>query len=234
MAALSAPDVLLVAFKALDLDDQEHAFALISDARLTRIAGDEGETARMIRSLRRIAEYVGVELTPDNYRDARKELIAEGEEIVERNALIRYFGSWRRAKEALSLSATQTPLKIEARFRARLLGKVHRYRDEKLEEAMMNCAEALGHAPLVVEFTLWRQRELELAKARGEELFLPSDSPYRRRWGSWENVLRHFGFSEDEIAGRLEHGREVCGRTLTGARYTKEAWAARKAAEAGR
>jgi hypothetical protein len=30
--------------------------------------------------------------------------------------------------------------------------------------------------PLVIEFELWRQRQIELAKARGEDMFLPSDS----------------------------------------------------------
>jgi len=53
MAATSASDVLLAAFKTLAPGEQEEAFARISDARLTRLAGDDGETARMIRSLRR-------------------------------------------------------------------------------------------------------------------------------------------------------------------------------------
>ncbi len=226
MAATSAPDLLLTAFNSLAPDQQEEAFARIGDARLTRLAGDDGETARMIRSLRRVAEYVGVELTPDNYRAARKELISEGEQIVELSALIRFFDTWKKAKEALGLSATETPLKIEARFRARLLGKVHRYGDEKLRETLLRCAGELARPPLVVEFTLWRQRELELAKARGEELFLPSDSPYRRRWGSWENVLLHFGFSREEIESRLEHGREISNQSLLRYQYPTEASAA--------
>jgi hypothetical protein len=40
----------------------------------------------------------------------------------------------------------------------------------------VRCAADLGHVPLVIELELWRQREVEPAKARGEELFLPSDS----------------------------------------------------------
>jgi len=66
----------------------------------------------------------------------------------------------------------------------------------------------------VIEFELWRQREIELAKARGEDLFLPSDSPYRRRWGGWEAALRHFGFEPEEIEGRLGPGRERSNESL--------------------
>ena len=131
-----------------------------------------------------------------------------GEEIAELNTVIRYFSTWRAAKEALELSAVTTPRKIEARFRARLVGKVHRYREDTLRETLQRCAADLGHVPLVIEFEHWRQREIELAKAQGNDLFLPSDSPYRRRWQSWEAALLHFGFTPEAIAERLEPGRE--------------------------
>jgi hypothetical protein len=205
----------LIAFKALTPDEQEEAYAKITDARVTRLAGDQSETARYIRSLRRVADVAGGELTPDIYRHLRRELIAAGEEVAEFNAVCRHFGSWRAAKEALGLAEVETPLKIEARFRARLIGKVHRYREETLRETLERCAADLGHAPLVIEFELWRQRELELAKARGEELFLPSDSPYRRRWGSWEAALLHFGFTPEAVAERLESGRERANDSLS-------------------
>src|SRR3954451_18783231 len=120
-----APDLLLVAFNALSLEEQEAAYRLMTEARIQRIAGDDSETGRCIRSLRRIAEHVGDELTPDNYRDAYRALKEDGEDVLEINALIRHFGSWRLCKEALGLSEVTTPLKIDARFRSRLLGKVH-------------------------------------------------------------------------------------------------------------
>jgi hypothetical protein len=59
--------------------------------------------------------------------------------------------------------------------------------------------------PQVAEFEWWRQREPELAAAQGDDtLHLPSQSPYRKRWGSWEGALLHFGYSAAEIAERLE------------------------------
>lgn len=170
--------------------------------------------ARHLRSLRRVADVVGGDLTPETYSRARRQLIAEGEEIVEINALRRFFGSWRAAKEALGLAEVDTPTKIEARFRSRRVGKVHRYRVDTLRDVLARCARDLGHVPLVIEFELWRQRELELAKARGEELHLPSDSPYRRRWGSWDNALLALGFAEEDVLARLEPGREASNVSL--------------------
>lgn len=124
---------------------------------------------------------------------------------------MRHFGSWRAAKEALELSAATTPRKIEPRFRARLVGKVHRYREDWLRETLEKCVADLGRVPLVIEFEHWRQREIDLAKAQGKELFLPSDSPYRRRWGTWENALLHFGYEPEEVLARLK--RAGSGRT---------------------
>jgi hypothetical protein len=86
-------------------------------------------------------------------------------------------------------------------------------RGDAARDARALCRD-LGHVPVVIEFELWRQREIELAKARGEDLFLPSDSPYRRRWGGWEAALRHFGFEPEEIEGRLEPGRERSNESL--------------------
>ena len=214
MAATSGAELLTVAFTALAAEEQEEAFARINDIRLTRLAGEESETALFIRSLRRVADVAGQELTPDLYKSVRRGLVADGEEVAEFNAVARHFGSWRAAKEALGLAEVTTPLKIEARFRSRLIGKVHRYREETLRETLEHCARDLGHVPLVIEFELWRQREIELAKARGEELFLPSDSPYRRRWGGWDAALLHFGFAPEEIEARLESGRERSNGSL--------------------
>jgi hypothetical protein len=212
--ATSGTEILAISFQALSAEEQEEAFSRISDIRLTRLAGEENETAHHLRSLRRVAEVVEGELTPDRYIRARRTLVAQGEEIIEINSLRRFFGSWSRAKEAVGLSDVATPTKIEARFRSRRLGKVHRFRDEALREALQRCAADLGHVPLVVEYEYWRQREHELAKARGEELHLPSDSPYRRRWGSWDDALLALGFSESAVLARLEPGREVSNASL--------------------
>ncbi len=212
--ATTATDLLLVAFCALAPEEQEEAFAKLADVRLQRLAGEEDQTAFFLRSLQRAEEVAEGALSPDAYRQARRDLRASGEEIAELNAVIRHFGSWRQAKEALELAAVTTPRKIEARFRSRRVGKVHRYREQTLKETLERCAADLGHVPLVIEFERWRQREVELAKAQGKELFLPSDSPYRRRWGSWERALLHFGFTTEAIAERLEPGRQQSNESL--------------------
>ncbi len=216
----AAADVVVAGYAALAPEERHEAFVKINDLRLRELAGEDDEIAYYVRSLLRVADAAGGELTPDSYRRVRRALVAEGEDIAEFNTVCRYFGSWRQAKEALELAEVTTPRKIEARFRGRLVGKVHRYREETLRDTLRRCARDLGHPPLVIEFEHWRQRELELAKARGEELFLPSDSPYRRRWGSWETALAEAGgFSLDAIADRLEPGRVVGNDNLTPFRH---------------
>ena len=212
--ATPATDLLLVAFSALEPDEQEEAFVKIADLRRQRLAGEQDESAYFLRSLQAVQQIAGGGLTPNVYRAARAELCAEGQDVAELNALIRYFGTWRLAKEALELSAVTTPRRIEARFRSRLVGKVHRYRADTLRKTLERCAADLGHVPLIIEFEHWRQREVELAKAQDQTLFLPSDSPYRRRWGSWEAALLHLGFTPDAVAERLEKGRERSQESL--------------------
>lgn len=57
----------------------------------------------------------------------------------------------------------------------------------------------------MAEFEWWRDHELELARAEGNDaLHLPSPNPYRRRWGSWEAALLYFGDTPDRVAERLE------------------------------
>jgi hypothetical protein len=211
----SAIDLVVTAFSALAAEEQDEAYTRIHDLRLTRLAGEDSEMTRHLRSLRRVADVVGGDLTPATYRAARRILVADGEEVIEFNALLRYFGSWRAAKDAIGLAEVETADKIEARFRSRLVGKVHRYREDTLRETLERCAVDLGHVPLIIEFEHWRQRELELAKARGQELFLPSDSPYRRRWGSWDKALLALGFAEEDVYARLEPGRQASNYSLT-------------------
>ena len=186
MADTSAIEAMLVLFGALAPEEQEEAFQQISDARLQRIAGDESEMARMTASLQRVARHVGTELTPDLYRAGYRELRDNGVDVIEISKLIRHFTTWRRAKEALALSETTTPRRIEARFRSRRVGKIWRYSEQTLGDTLRACVEHYGRVPMVAEFDWWRERELQLAAATGNDAFhIPSATPYRRRWKTW-------------------------------------------------
>jgi hypothetical protein len=207
MASTTGPDLLLAAFLTLPAEEQDEALQRLIEARELRDAGTESETAVMLRSLHRVAEHLGEVPSPDAYRAAYKELRAAGEDVQEFNRVNRHFGgSWRRAREALELSEVTTPRRIDARFRYRRVGKVWRYTEATLRDTLAACvAHYGGRTPLVAEFEHWRDRELQLAAALGNDaLHLPSPTPYRRRWGDWEGALRHFGYSDDQIAGRLE------------------------------
>lgn len=198
-------EILAAAFQVLSPAEQDEAYERLTDARLQRDSADGSEMTRMVRSLQIVAAEVGGEPTVTEYRRLCKRLRAEGAPVVDTSRLIRHFGSWRQAKEALAMSETTTARRIESRFKLRRLDKVWRYTEETLGEVLERCVEAIGHVPQVAEFDWWRQRELELAEAQGNDaMHIPSAGPYRRRWGSWEQALLHFGFTSDEVAERLE------------------------------
>jgi hypothetical protein len=139
VSATSAVDLVLVAYQQLTDDEQEKAFRRLAEIRLRKLAGADSEFARYLRSMRRAAERAGrVDLSVDEYRTAYAELKdAERDEVIEINKVIAFFGKWSQAKEALQLSAVTTPLKIEARFRSRAIGKVHQYRDDVLGDVLL-------------------------------------------------------------------------------------------------
>lgn len=214
MSTTSGIDLLLVAYLSLRPRERDLVAERVHEEQLSRLAAEESTAASYIRSLRRVREEVGRAPSVDQYRQTRRTLLDRGEEVHEINLLIRHFGSWRAAKEAFVLSQDETVAKVEARFRARLIGKAHRYREETLRETLADCADDLSHVPLVAEYKAWREREMELGAASGREKFLPSDSPYRRRYGSWEAALMHFGFTPEAVAARLELGRERSNASL--------------------
>ncbi len=201
----SAIELLVIVFQALPLALREEAFGRLAELRLEHQAAQETEAGRFLRSLTRAAELAGRLPTPDDYKDAARRLARRGEEIEPIGRVIRHYGSWRRAKEALDLSITTTAERIEARFRSRRLGKIWRYTDETLIETLRRCGDETGRAPLVGEFERWRARELELAHAEGNDwLHLPHPTVYRKRWGpTWPDVLARV-FTGTQIAARLE------------------------------
>jgi hypothetical protein len=57
---------------------------------------------------------------------------------------------------------------------------------------------------------VWRERQIGLARAQGEEYpHIPSTSPYRVRWKTWEGALLNFGYTPEEVALRLEQRDQV-------------------------
>jgi hypothetical protein len=201
----TAADALVIVFAALEPDEQRETLDRMGEVQARQEAGEMSDTERVLRSLRLVAAHVGHEPSVDEYKQARDELVTAGEDIDGLTRVIRHFGSWRRAKEALQLSNTTTARRIEARFRYRRMGKVWRYNEEALRETLARCVEHYGRPPLVAEFDCWRDREFELARAEGNDtLHLPSANPYRRRWGTWEAALLHFGYTPDQVAERLE------------------------------
>lgn len=196
---------LLAAFNQLSVPEQEEAFAALHEARLLRIAGEDSEAAIFVRAMREAGKVAGDDLAPDAYKQAREQLRAGGVELPSFAAVVKHFGSWRLAKEALSLSEIEPAERIAARFRARRVGKTHNFNEDALRAALAACSAFLGRPPLVAEYEAWRARELELAHERGDRDFaLPSPGTFRKRYKTWTATLVHFGYSPEEIYVRLE------------------------------
>lgn len=176
----------------------------LSALRVTSLGAQEQTAQRMVRSVCRVADHADSELSPDLYRDIQKAMAAAGEDVEPLHRVIRYYGSWRLAKEAAALAPTTTARRIDARFRSRRVGKVWRYTEQTLESTLRRCIKTYGRAVTVAEFDLWRQREIALAQSRGDlNAHVPSATPYRRRWGSWEQALEHFGITADAATSRF-------------------------------
>lgn len=206
----TAVDLLAIAYQALAAPEQDEALRRLQELALKRDADRRSETERILASLQRVAVLAGKEpqdLTSDDYRAAiQREITEDGPGIAPLSQVIKHFGSWRLAKEALGLSADNTARQIEARFACRRLGRVWRYPDEVLRQTMQRCADELGYPPQIGEFKAWRQREIELAQAQGNQnLHLPSLNSYRRRHPHWKDTLRVFlGDGRDLATARTD------------------------------
>lgn len=204
----SAIELLSAMFVLLPTEEQDEAFERINLIRLRRLAGEESDTARLIRSLLRVVEVIGHAPSVDEYRAEQPKLIAAGEDVAPTSQQLWHFGTWRDVREALEMSEVTTPRRIQARFDSRRLGKIWRYTEESLGDTLAHCVAHYGHVPQVAEFDRWRDHGLQKARAQGNDaLHLPSPGPYRRRWKTWEGALRHFGYTPEEIAARLDPTR---------------------------
>jgi hypothetical protein len=166
----TAVGLMIIGFEALTSWEQMEVLRRLTEVRLRSESDDLSESERIVASLQRVADLAGKEpkeLTADDYRAAIKAEIQAGKASLEPlSQVMRYFGTWRLAKEALLLSngPEQTPARrIEARFASRRLGRTWRYSEQELRDTLQRCATDLGKPPEVREFRAWRQRELELA-----------------------------------------------------------------------
>ena len=189
---------------------EEQLLGQLREHWLLAQARRQHKRGQLLAALLAVAKEVGRPPTVAEYRAAWARRKGTDQAIPNITTIIAQFGSWRQAKEAIELAAAGSPAEvIEARFRGRRVGKVHRYRTATLRETLARCVADLGRVPLVADFEAWRLRELELARAGGDQDFcLPGYSPYRSRWGSWEQALLALGFPPQEIEARLEPGRE--------------------------
>lgn len=215
MNPASGADALVVLYEALSPDEQDVAFERMFEARLRQKKVAETELAKHVRSLRRVAEVLGREPGVDDYKAISRVLISEGEDIQPFRRLYKFFDwSWPRAREALQLSGATTTRAIEARFRHRRLAKVVSYSEEVLRDTLARAVEHYGRPPTSEEFAWWRDRQLELARAQGEDhVHLPVDSVYRRRWKGWEAALLHYGYTPEEVARRLEQQAQILNKS---------------------
>lgn len=196
----TAVGLMITAFEALTSWEQLEVLRRLTELRLRSEADDLSEAERILASLHRVADLAGKEptqLTADDYRAAIQQEIRDGSASLEPlSQVMRYFGTWRLAKEALLIASgpEQTPARrIEARFASRRLGRTWRYSESELRETLQRCATDLDKPPEVREFKAWRQRELEMARAQGDhQLCLPSINSYRRRHSLWRDTLAHF------------------------------------------
>lgn len=199
----SGVDLLIAAWRQLDPDEREASLQAIGHLHTSDEAGTESVGARLIRSLQLVCDHVGGEPSAEEYRTARVELVAAGQDVGTMREQLRHWGTWVRAKEALFLSATTSPRRIESRFRERRLGKVWKHTEATLRDTLAAAVKNYGRVPTVAEFDWWREREIQIAKAKTQELHLPSATPYRKRWGSWDGALRHFGYDDEQATERF-------------------------------
>jgi hypothetical protein len=204
-------EAVLVLYEALSPDEREAVFERVSERRAAEQGAQETELARHLRSLRRVAEVVGCTPSVDDYRLVSKRLRASGEDVESFASLYKHFRqSWPLAREALDLTQDASTRQVEARLHSRRLGKVVRYFESDLREALARAVAHYGRPPSIVEFSWWRDRQLELAGAEGREHpNIPSDSCYRSRWKTWEAALLHFGHTPEEVALRLEARSQI-------------------------
>jgi len=207
MERTTAVDVLLVAYQALSDEEKDELDQRLCQVQLARLTTAQDELSRMLRSIQTAAQHIDCDpsrLTVTQYRQA----ITERDDLVPLSRIVRRLGSWRQAREAFELSRSTSLRAVEARLAQRKVkGKIWRYSTETLRAFFAEAVEHYGRVPLASELDEYRERRLEIARAKGDNaLHLPNAGVYRRRWGSYEKACLAIGYTPDQVAERLERG----------------------------
>jgi hypothetical protein len=209
MPETTAVDVLFVAYRSLRDEEKEGLHEAVSQERFERQLGQEHELAGFLGSMRRAAELAAcdpADLTVTQYREVSK----GRKDLRPLSQLLKRFGSWRQAKDALELSKDHSLRQVDLRLSQRQLkGKVWRYSEQTLKTFFAEAVEHYGgRVPMASELDAYRERCLEIAKAKGEQgRHFPQAGAYRRRWGTYEKACLAMGYTPDHVAERLERGR---------------------------
>lgn len=204
----SGTDLVLVAFKHLSQEEQDDCWERLRLVRLDQMAADDSDLQRFARGLRLVAEAVGQEPSAGEFHKVRPKLVAAGEDIPTMKEMLNRFGSWRQAKSVLLLAEDEKLGAIDARYRRRLAGSTTRFTDQTVYDFLRRCGADIGHPPMLSEYNAWRERELEKARARGENLRVPSPGAIRYRWARWQQALINAGFEIDDILAVYEEADE--------------------------
>ncbi|MDX6587260.1 MAG: hypothetical protein QOI31_1733 [Solirubrobacterales bacterium] len=208
---------MIAAFGALSSDEQGEAFKRIGSLRLDRLASEESEMARHLRSLQRVTAHLGEKPNSTSYRRAWRELRDAGEtEIISLGSQLRFFGSWTRAADCLDMTEASSVDRIRHRIGNRQLGRVHQYSKATMRHWVEEAVSDLGlagdergrdrRAPQCREFLEWRRERRRLAEAQGQILHIPTAAPYRRltSQGTWAAAMRVLGFTVEEVNARFD------------------------------
>jgi hypothetical protein len=165
--------------------------------RLHRLAATADQAEALLGAEAKAALVAGPELTVADYNNnARTELAAGGQDIPPIGRMIAFFGTSREAKEALGLRSAPTgaPRSSCGFGGASWTRSGTTARRRRRRRSLGPAATTAAHR-WVAEYAAWRDAELGLARAKGDDAaHLPSATPYRRSYGSWEEALLYFGY----------------------------------------
>lgn len=206
--ATTAQDVVIAGFLALDDDERAVTFSRIRDLWRERLASESLDEHRFLRSLTLVANANGGRMpTVQEYQHVEAELSDKGVQVEPFRRVYRHYGNWPNARAAFEMSGDSTAEMVEYHFRRRRLGKTSRYSEKTLVETMASAVEHWGRPPTVAEYSWWRKKQLAIEQSTGAtspDRAIPNHLVYTSRWNSWEAALEACGYTQEQIASRME------------------------------